>query len=132
MISCYIQERALRFVFCDYESPYKDLRETAGMSTMYVGRLRSAMCEVFKAVNGIGPEYLKKYFSLKEQVHEIRTVKPLVVPKFKTVKFGKRCLSYEGAVLWNVLGNSFKLSESLSDFKRQILKWDGPPCQCQS
>ncbi len=53
---------------------------------------------------------------------------PLVVPKFKTVKFGKRSLSYDGAFLWNILENSFKLS----DFKCQILKWDEPPCQCQS
>ncbi len=27
---------------------------------------------------------------------------------------------------------SFKLSEPLSDFKRHILKWDGPPGQYQS
>ncbi len=98
------------------------------MSTLYVRLLRGAMCEVFKAVNDTRPEYLKKYFTLKDHIHETGTVMPLVVPKFKSVKFGKRSRSYEGAFLWNILGNSFKLSESLSDFKRQILKWDGPPC----
>ncbi len=46
-----IQDTALRFVFCDHESPYKDLREMAGMSTLYVDRLRSAICEVCKTVN---------------------------------------------------------------------------------
>ncbi len=91
------------------------------------------MCEVFKAVNDIGPEYLKKYLTLKDHVYEtsLRTFMQFVL-KCKSVKFGKRSLSYEGAFLWNILGNSFKSSESLSDFKRQILKWDGPPCQCQS
>ncbi len=67
------------------------------------------MCKVFKAVNDIGPDYFKKYFSLKEHVHETRTVMPHV-SKFKTVKFGKRSLSYEGAFSWNILGISFKLS----------------------
>ncbi len=41
-----------------------------------------------------------------------------LVPKFKSAKFGKRSLSYEGASL----GNSFKLSEFLGDFKCQMLK----------
>ena len=58
------------------------VRETAGMSTLYVGRLRSAMCEVFKAVNNIDSEYHKKYFTLKDYVYEARTVMPLIVPKF--------------------------------------------------
>ncbi len=45
---------------------------------------------MFKAVNDTGPEYLKNYFTLKDHVHENRAVMPLVVPKFKTVKFGNR------------------------------------------
>ncbi len=125
-------ERALRFVFCNYESPNKDLWKTAGIATLCVSRLTSAMCEIFKAVNDIGPEYLKKYFTLKDHVYESRTVMPLVVLKFKSVKFGKRSLSYDGAFLWNTIGNSFKLNEPLSDFKRQTLNCDGPPCQCES
>ncbi len=60
------------------------------MSTLYVGRLRSLMCEVFKAVNDTGPEYLKKYFILKDHVHETRAVMPLVVPKFNSIKFGEK------------------------------------------
>ncbi len=38
---------------------------------------------------------------------ETRAVMPFVVPKFKSVKFGKRSLNCKGAFLWNILGNSF-------------------------
>ena len=61
----------------------------------------------------------KTYFTLKYHVfNETRAVMPLV-PKFKSVKYGKGSLSYEGAFLflWNILGNSYKLSESQSDLK---------------
>ena len=61
-----IQERALRFVFCEYQSPYKELREKAGVFTLYVDQLRMPMCEVFKVVNDIGPAYVKKYFIIKD------------------------------------------------------------------
>ncbi len=78
----------------DYESHYKDLLEISGMSTLNVGRLRSAMCEVFKAINDTGSEYLKKYFTFKDQFYETCAV----VPKFKSVKFGAGSLSHEGAI----------------------------------
>ena len=85
----------------------------------------------FKTVNGTDPEYLKQYFTLKDHVYETKTVMSLV-PKFKTIKFGKRSLSYERASLWDTLGSRFKLSESLSDVRCQILTWDEPSCQYQS
>ncbi len=91
---------------CDYHSSYNELREKAGMSTMYVGRLRTAMCEVFKVVNDIGPVYLKQYFTLKDSSYETRTAMPLVVLKFNSLKFGKGSFSYEGVFLWNYLGNT--------------------------
>ncbi len=102
------------------------------MSTLYVGRLRTAMCEVFKVVNDIGPAYLKKHFTLKDRLYETRTAIPLVLPKFNSVKFGKRSLNYEGVFLWNNLENTFKLSKSVKEFKGQILTWNGPLCQCQT
>lgn len=60
---------------------------------------------------------------------------PLVVPKFNSVKFGKRSLSYmyEGVFLCNNFENTFKLSIfSVKEFKSQILEWNGPLCQCQA
>ena len=49
-----IQERALRFLYCNIQSSYKELRGKAGVSTLYVGRLRTVMCEVYKVVNHMG------------------------------------------------------------------------------
>ena len=65
---------------------------------------------MFKAVNDIDPEYLKKQFIMKDHVYETRTVMPLVVPTFKFIKFSKRYLRYEGVFLWNILGSTLKLT----------------------
>ncbi len=41
-------EKRFKICFCDYQSPYKDLLETAGVSMLYVDRsLATAMCEVY-------------------------------------------------------------------------------------
>ncbi len=90
------------------------------------------MCEVFKVVNDIGPAYLKKYFTIKDSFYETRTDMMLVLPKLRFERYGKRSFSYEGVLLRNNFENSFKLSKSAKEFRCQILKWDGPACQCQT
>ncbi len=67
-------------------------------------------CKVSKAVNDTGPQYLKKYFTLKDHVYGTRRTVMTFVSKFKSEKFDKRSLSYEDPFLWNSVGNSFKLS----------------------
>ncbi len=61
-----IQERALRFAYCDFQSSYKELRERAGVPILYVDRLRTSMCEVYKIINEIGPIYLQKLYTQKK------------------------------------------------------------------
>ncbi len=126
-----IQEIALRFVFCDHQSPYKELRKKAGVSTLYVDRLTTPMCEVYKVVNDIGLAYLKKYFTnftIKDSFYETRTAMSLVLHKVRSVRYGNTSFSYEGALLWNNLKNAFKLNKSAKEFRCQILRWDGPAC----
>ncbi len=71
------------------------------------------MCEVFKIVNDIGLFYPKN-ITINDRFYETRTVMPLVLPIFRSVRYGKRNLRYEGALL----------------FRGQIVRWDGPACQC--
>ncbi len=51
------------------------------------------MCEVYKIINEIGPIYLQKLYTQKKTPYESRAAVPVVVPKFRTIKFGKRSLS---------------------------------------
>ena len=54
----------------------------------------------------------------------------LIVPKPKTVKYGKRSLKYEGSRLWNLLTNDTQLAVNFKVFKRFIMLWQGPDCKC--
>ena len=73
-------DRALRFVYERFNSTYKDLRERSGLALLYVNRLRNIMCEIFKIINGMTPEYLGKLVTVKEIPHESRSVLPLDQP----------------------------------------------------
>ncbi len=63
------------------------------MSNFFVGRMRNAICELFKGDNDSVSVY-QKYFTLKGSFYETREAMPLVI-KFRWVNLGNRNFSYE-------------------------------------
>ena len=49
-------------------------------------------------------------FTIKNTTYNMRDTMKLIVPKPKTVKYGKRSLKYEGSRLWNLLTNDTKFA----------------------
>ena len=56
-----VQKRALRIVYNDYDSSYKDLRVKSKRPLMYTQRLRLILSEMHKIYHGFGPEYMKDF-----------------------------------------------------------------------
>ena len=57
---CIIQNRALRFLYSDYESDYKTLLTKAGKTTMNVYRLIVLCNKIYKSLNSFSP--IKDFF----------------------------------------------------------------------
>ncbi len=57
-----IQERALRFVYEDYESTYDILLKKGNHDMLCIGRLRNMVTEIFKALHGSTPIYIRDLF----------------------------------------------------------------------
>ncbi len=60
-----VQERALCFIYRKFESEYKSLLNLAEHSSLYMDRLRTIFTEVYKAINGMSPEFLQDVFVIK-------------------------------------------------------------------
>ena len=76
----------------------------------------------FKALNGLGPEYLFDVFTGNSGSHlrPLRnTSADLQLPK-KTTNDGQRCFSYTGTKLWNALPLKTKQASSLQAFKMKL------------
>jgi len=58
-------KEALHYVFKDYSSSYRELRQKANKLLLYVERLRQILLEVYKIVNKIGPKYLYEMFNFR-------------------------------------------------------------------
>ncbi len=57
-----VQDRSLCFIYRKFESDYKSLLNLDERSSLYMDRLRTIVTEVYKAINGMSPEFLQDLF----------------------------------------------------------------------
>ncbi len=98
--------------------------------TIRIGCLRNMATELFKALHGSTPIYIRDFFEEKDKIYNLRSTVSLKQPKCNTVTYGLNLFRYKDAKICNVLPNKIKNSITLAEFKNQIKKWQGPRCLC--
>ena len=126
-----IQERAFRFLLCDYESDYEQILTKLNKTTLEIRRLRLLATEIFKTINDLNAPYMKEVFELNTRRSESGPDK-LVVQSQISMKYGSYSLRSLGPKIWNKLPSEIKNSVNLSIFKESITNWSGPYCRCCS
>ena len=124
-----IQKRALKFITNDFTSEYNVLLEKCKKSPLYIVRTRKFLEVVFRILNGMYPGYLTSFLSLKDNALHLRSVKPLNVPTFKTIKYGKSSMRYIAPHYWNKSPNDLKNCQNINCFKSILKEWC-PVCTC--
>ena len=67
-----IHERALRFIYEDYENTYENLIKKSKLPSLKIRRLRTIAVETFKIIHKQSPSYLHDIISFKDQKYNIR------------------------------------------------------------
>ena len=67
-----LQQRALRFLYNDYNSPLAEILKKSGKVCMEVNRLKYLCIEIYKSINNINPSFMKQIFQLRETNRRIR------------------------------------------------------------
>ena len=126
-----INERALRIIYNDYTSTYKELLDISHSDTVLLVRLKNLTLDVFKSVKTLNPPYLNKLFEIKDSPYDTRKSIQLVQPLRQTTTYGLRSISYTGAKLWNDL--PFQIDDitelDVHDFKDILKSWEGVDCE---
>ncbi len=64
--------------------------------------------EIFKALHGSTPIYIRDLFEEKDIMYNLRSTISLKQPKCNTVTYGLNSSQYKGANIWNDLPNKIK------------------------
>jgi len=126
-----IHERALRIIYKDYHSSFKDLLEKDNSVSIHQRNLQVLATELFKTKNGYNPPLLSEIFRFIEPSYNLRKFNSLERTNVKTVKYGTETLSWLGPKIWNLLPAEYKNCESLQTFKAKISTWKTTECPCR-
>ncbi len=116
-----IQERALRAVYCDKSSTYEILLHKSGLRTLQNQRLQNIAILMFKVKNHLCPSYIQELFKRPTANYTLRN-NDFVIPRFKTVRYGKHSIRYLGPIIWSKLDKELRNSNNINTFKKHIRK----------
>ena len=77
---------------------------------------------VYKCMNNLTPEYLRKRFQRRSEIHQrdTRQKNNLSLPKCRLTS-GQRAFAFRGAKIFNSLPRFIRNAKSLSGFKKRII-----------
>ncbi len=70
------------------DSAYEDLLAKCHMSTQECQRSGTLATEVYKAVNGMTPNYIQELFEVKEIPYNLKDLTRTIIPKSNSTTYG--------------------------------------------
>lgn len=118
-----VHRRALRALYNDFQSPYKDLLSKGNHLTIHEINLQKLITKVYKCISGDTPIFLSNYFKqVDTSPYELRIKNLLVLPPCSTTTYGTQSFKYRGSASWNSLPDSLKETTSFSVLKSNLTK----------
>ena len=123
-----MHKRALRTIYNNFNLNLADLVILDDNCSIHQKHLQLLMLEVYKSLNHYSPELLWDLFCRKQQPYNLRNQILIQLPSAKSTKYGTNSIVFKGSLLWNLLTNSYKISNTLSIFKQNIKSWKCNNC----
>ena len=73
--------------------------------------------EIFKSVNDLAPTMMNSILEIKDIEYNLRNEINFKSRIINSVRYGIDSLTYLGPIIWNIVPEDFKKSESLNVFK---------------
>ena len=124
-----LHERALRIVYKDDKSSFKELLIKDDSFTIHERNIQTLAIELYKVSYGLSPKILNLILHLNSDSNYPgeNTFKTFNV---KTVSWGSETLAHLGPKIWSIIPNDMK-KFSLSKFTKKIRKWKPIKCPCR-
>ena len=115
-----IQQRALRFVYDDFQNSYEFLLEKSKLPSLKTCRMRTIALETFKIINKKGHLFIQDLVIIKNNSYNFRHTHTgtAEAPRPRTSNYGKKSFRYEAAQVWNSLPNEARIMTSFDQFKK--------------
>ena len=124
-----IHHKALKVVYKSNKNYDELLRDNKEFS-IHQRHLRALICEVFRSLKNLNPEFMWSYFVFKNITSNIRNGPLLRLASAKSTSYGINSVLFRACVLWNSLPQSVKDSESIAELKTKMKNLGNIDCLC--
>ena len=109
-----LQEQALRLIYNDHISSFKELLSKDGTFTIHEQNIQNLAIKLFKALNDLSTTDFSELFQLNESLYSLRSIpQKLCIPNINSLRFGKGSIQYFGPVIWNSIPAKIRKLEML-------------------
>jgi hypothetical protein len=127
-----LHERALRLVYEDDVSTFKELLAKDNSFTIHQRNIQTLVIEIYKTKHKLGPEFMTNIFTLNQrQGPQLRSRAEFKRPIINTVHYGDDSLKNFGSLIWELVPQSIKETDKLEQFKCKIKNWAPESCPCR-
>ena len=95
-----LHERAIRFIYDDYETDYFQILKEKSLCTLYSERLRGMCSEIYKAKKGISSAYINDLLSERPSNYHSRQDLNLYVPRVNQITYGYQIFTVIAPKIW--------------------------------
>ena len=124
-----IHHKALKVVYNSNKHCNEPLWDNNEFS-IHQRHLRALICEVFKSLSNLNPEFMWWYFVFKNITYNIRKGPLLRLPSAKSTSYNINSALFRACLLWNSLPQSVKYSESIAELKTKMKNLGNIDCSC--
>ena len=114
----------IRFLFKDKNTPYKELLNALGRTTLVEHRVRKIASTVFKLINSKSPICLNELIKPRTSSYELRGKDALRLPKVNTTKYGLKSWHYLAPKIWNNIPDAAKSCTTYKAFLKRLSDTD--------
>lgn len=115
-----VHKRALRSVLCDFSNSYEVMLENSNFKSVHEIHLMFLLCEVFKSVNCLNPDFMQLIFKPKTVPYNLRNRDLMCLPSASSQRFGTESFVFRGSLLWNYVHQSVKSKPTLLSFRSAL------------
>ena len=131
-----LHERALRVAYKNDNLTFQQLLEKDNSFTIHERNLQKLATLMYQVKHKMCPQPVQDIFAHNSHATELRSsekdvLEDLVLPKARTVNYGIETLRFRGPVIWNLIPDEIKMSETLESFKDKIGNWKPQGCKCR-
>ena len=103
-----IQERALRFIYNDFQSSTEAWLSLSDTSSLHIKRMKLMACEAYKIINELSPTYIRDLINVKVSQYNFRNEHQASLSQVNSTRYGLKSFRYEAARIWNSLPNNIR------------------------